>query len=99
MKSEWFTQRNPVAGEDLFIAARVRDISKIVHSGNLEHYGKYESDRSVVDEIVRKLNSGELQPEEEADLKKEQDQPSEEMIRQIDLKLGQRLATRDTSEA
>lgn len=64
MKSDWFTQRNPAAGDTPFIAARVRDISQIVHSGNLEHYGNYEADKAVVDEVVRKLNSGEIIPED-----------------------------------
>ena len=64
MKSEWFRQRNQVAGDTLFIAARVRDISKTVHSGNIEYYGQYESDQKVVDEIVRKLNNGEITPED-----------------------------------
>lgn len=63
MKSEWYVQRNPVAGQDLFIACRVRDISKTVHSGNLEHYGQYSEDRQQVQEIVDKLNSGELEME------------------------------------
>ena len=63
MKSDWFTQTNPAAGDTPYIAARVRDINKIVHSGNLEHYGSYEADRATVDETVRKLNSGEIIPE------------------------------------
>ena len=65
MKSEWFTQTNPIAGEDHFIAARIRDTDQIVHSGNLEHYGNYQTDRNIVEETVRKLNSGEINPEAE----------------------------------
>ncbi|MBQ6128815.1 MAG: hypothetical protein IJI51_04070 [Lachnospiraceae bacterium] len=65
MKSQWFTQRNFVAGVgDLFIAARVRDTRKTVHSGNLEHYGKYLEDRDEVEKLVTQLNNGEIVPED-----------------------------------
>ena len=64
MKSNWFTQSNFVAGEgELFIATRIKDISQVVHSGNLEHYGSYDNDRDKVDAIVCRLNSGNLSPE------------------------------------
>ena len=63
MKSEWYVQRNPVAGEDLFIACRERDTSKVVHSGNLEHHGHYSKYRQHVPEIVDKLNSEKMEYE------------------------------------
>lgn len=63
MKSEWYVQQNLIAGEDLFIACRVRDTSKVVHSGSLEHYGQYSKDRQQVQEIVDKLNSEKMEDE------------------------------------
>lgn len=65
MKSAWYTSRNNVGGESLFIAMRDKDINQIRHSGNVETYGSYETDRAKVEAIVRKLNSGEIIPEGE----------------------------------
>ena len=65
MKSAWYTSRNNVGGESLFIAMRGKDINQIIHSGNVETYGNYETDRAKVEAIVRKLNSGEIIPEGE----------------------------------
>ena len=37
MTGKWKVVHNPMAG---YIVARVRDIEKTVHSGNLEYYGE-----------------------------------------------------------
>lgn len=56
MKSEWYVLFNPMAG---YIAARTRDVSKPVHSGNLEYSGEYSEDKKMVQELVDKLNENE----------------------------------------
>lgn len=65
MKSEWRVQSNPVGGEMLYIAMRIRDTSKVVHSGNIEHYGEYTTNREEAEEMVRKLNNGEIDSEKD----------------------------------
>ena len=63
MQSEWYVQNNYVAGTGhLYIACRVKDVSQVIHSGNIEHYGEYTAERAAAQEIVDKLNSGELTP-------------------------------------
>lgn len=65
MKSEWYVQNNYVAGKGhLYIACRVRNTNQVIHSGNIEHYGEYTEDREAAQEIVDKLNSGEIIPED-----------------------------------
>lgn len=61
MKSEWFVQSNPIGGEYHYIASRIRNKGKVVHSGNIEHYGEYQTDREPVQELVNKLNAGEIE--------------------------------------
>lgn len=56
MKSEWFVQSNPIGGEMYYAAARIRDTSKIVHSGNLEHEGKWTQNREKAEKLVVELN-------------------------------------------
>lgn len=56
MKSEWFVQSNPIGGEMYYAAARIRDTSKVVHSGNLEHEGEWTKDRSEAQSLVDRLN-------------------------------------------
>lgn len=62
MKSEWYVQNNYISGVGhKYIASRVRDTSQVVHSGNIEHYGEYQTDREPVQELVNKLNAGEIE--------------------------------------
>lgn len=42
-------------------AYRLRDITEVDHSGNREFYGEYSDDKDAVEEIVRKLNDGEIE--------------------------------------
>ena len=52
-RSEWYVLYNPMAG---YIAARVRDTTKTVHSGNLELFGNYSEDKAVIQRRVDELN-------------------------------------------
>ncbi len=56
MKSEWKVMHNPMAG---YIVARVRDIEKTVHSGNLEYYGDYSDSRAEKQALAEELNTKE----------------------------------------
>ncbi len=58
MKSEWRRTYNPMAGHRAY---RLRDINEVDHSGNREFYGEYSDDEDAVEEIVRKLNDGEIE--------------------------------------
>ena len=55
MAGEWFAMFNPMGG---YICARVKDTSKVVHSGNLEYYGEYSDDTNEIEKTVIKLNKG-----------------------------------------
>lgn len=57
MKSEWRVQCNIVAGERTYIPYRILDVDKIVHSGNIEHYGQYTKNREEAQAIVDELNN------------------------------------------
>lgn len=57
MKSEWRVSYNPMVG---YIAYRLRNTEAIDHSGNREYYGEYSEDEKEIQEIVDKLNSGEI---------------------------------------
>lgn len=59
MKSEWKVSYNPMGG---YIAYRIRNTSMVDHSGNREYYGNYSDDKKAVEEIVKKLNTGEIEP-------------------------------------
>lgn len=52
-KEKWFVQSNPGVG---YIAARIIDSSKPVHSGNIEYHGSYSENKSEIKELVRQLN-------------------------------------------
>lgn len=56
MTGKWKVVYNPMAG---YIVARVRDIEKTVHSGNLEYYGDYSDDKDEKQTIADKLNKEE----------------------------------------
>lgn len=42
MKSEWRVSSNPVGGKMLYGVYRLRDVSKVHHSGNMETRGYYD---------------------------------------------------------
>ena len=56
MKSAWYVMYNPMGG---YIAARTRDVTQIVHSGNLEYSGNYSENKQEIAELVKKLNEAE----------------------------------------
>ena len=62
-KSEWKVQCNYIAGVGRqYIAMRLLDTNEPMHSGNVEHYGEYSTDRAEVQRLVERLNAGEVQP-------------------------------------
>ncbi len=54
--SKWFVSCNPVAGERLYIVARLRDRNEIQHSGNMEYHGNYSEDKEELEKIAAQLN-------------------------------------------
>ena len=58
MKGKWKVIRNPMIG---YIVARVRDVEKAVHSGNLEYYGEYSDSREEKQRLADKLNAMEVE--------------------------------------
>lgn len=64
MKSEWYTMKNCIGGDILYIAARTRDTKKVVHAGNIETYSNYNPDKTAIQDTVAKLNAGEIKLEE-----------------------------------
>ncbi len=54
--SKWFVSCNPVAGERLYIVARLRDREQIQHSGNMEYHGSYSKDKEAQERIAAQLN-------------------------------------------
>lgn len=54
--SEWFVSCNPVAGEYLYIVARLRDREQIQHSGNMEYHGGYSKDKEALEKVATQLN-------------------------------------------
>jgi len=56
MKGKWYVLNNPVAG---YIVARVKDTSKVVHSGNLEYHGEYSDNKSECQRMADELNGKE----------------------------------------
>lgn len=57
MTGKWKVLYNPMGG---YIVARQKDISKPMHSGNVEHYGEYSEDKTGLQEIADKLNKEEM---------------------------------------
>ena len=58
-KSKWKVQSNTIGGKYLYIAYRVIDMSKPVHSGNIEHHGEYTENKEEVQKLVDELNAKE----------------------------------------
>ena len=54
MKGKWKVLKNPMAG---YIASRIRDTSKPMHSGNLEYYGEYSDSEDEIKAVVDGLNA------------------------------------------
>ena len=61
MAGKWDVTYNPMAGYRVY---RLRDITKVDHSGNREYYGGYMDDKAMVQTIANRLNGGELIPGE-----------------------------------
>lgn len=53
MKGQWYVMYNPNGG---YIVVRVRDVNKVVHSGNLEYFGNYSDDKSACQRVADELN-------------------------------------------
>lgn len=60
MKSKWKVSSQCICGVRMYIALRIRDTSKIQHSGNVETYGEYSTDRESVQKLVDELNRKEV---------------------------------------
>ena len=58
MKGKWKVIRNPMIG---YIVARVRDVEKAVHSGNLEYHGEYSDSREEKQRLADELNAMEVE--------------------------------------
>ena len=56
MKGKWKVVYNPMTG---YIVARVRDIEKAVHDGNLEYYGDFSDSKDELQAIADELNKEE----------------------------------------
>lgn len=56
MKSEWKVMSNWFANEERYIVYRILNVDELVHSGNIETYGKYTVYRSEAQALANKLN-------------------------------------------
>lgn len=63
MTGKWKVVYNPMTG---YIVARVRDIEKAVHDGNLEYYGDFSDSKDELQAIADELNKEEKQNEKKA---------------------------------
>ncbi len=55
-KGPWKVQSNRINGECLYIPYRILNTDEVVHSGNIEHYGKYTPDEHEAERLVEELN-------------------------------------------
>ena len=62
-KGIWKVQCNVINGERTYIPYRVRNTDEVVHSGNIEHYGEYTSDKAEAQALVDELNEKEYDDE------------------------------------
>ena len=62
-KGIWKVQCNVINGERMYIPYRVRNTDEVVHSGNIEHYGEYTSDKAEAQALVDELNEKEYDDE------------------------------------
>ena len=53
--SEWKVSKNPVGDDYVYQVIRIRDTTKVVHSGNIEVYGCYDTEDEA-QAIADKLN-------------------------------------------
>ena len=56
MTGKWQVFSNVIGNTRMYIAGRILDTNKPVHSGNVENSGGYTSDRSEAEAHVAKLN-------------------------------------------
>lgn len=62
-KGIWKVQCNVINGERMYIPYRVRNTDEVIHSGNIEHYGEYTSDKAEAQALVDELNEKEYDDE------------------------------------
>lgn len=62
-KGIWKVQHNVINGEDRYIPYRLRNTDEVMHSGNIEHYGAYTTDKSEAQALVDELNKKEKDDE------------------------------------
>lgn len=62
-KGIWKVQRNVINGENRYIPYRLRNTDEVMHSGNIEHYGAYTTDKSEAQALVDELNKKEKDDE------------------------------------
>lgn len=61
MESEWKVKSQYIGGDYVYEVYRVIDVSKTVHSGNIEcAAGSYTMDKQAALEMARKLNEEEI---------------------------------------
>lgn len=56
MMSEWKVSSNPVGGNYIYQVVRIRDTSKVDHSGNREVYACYDTKEEAQD-VANRLNA------------------------------------------
>lgn len=54
--SKWRVMSNYVDGEKVFVVARQLDENKPLHSGNVEYFGNYSTDKETCQQIADLLN-------------------------------------------
>ena len=58
-KGVWKVLCNVINGEKRYIPYRLRNTDEVMHSGNIEHYGAYTTDKSEAQALVDELNAKE----------------------------------------
>ena len=59
MKGKWKVSSQNIKGITNYISYRVLDTSKTIHSGNIETFGVYSTNREHVEILCKQLNSRE----------------------------------------
>lgn len=59
MKCKWHVSSQIFGDKKHYIAQRVLDTDEVIHSGNVERFGKYTTERAEVEQLVQKLNAQE----------------------------------------
>ena len=56
-KGKWKVQCNVIGGVRMYIPYRVINEKEVIHSGNIEHYGKYTEDEAAAQAVADRLNN------------------------------------------